>query len=275
MELTEASSYPCRRGDCHTWPDADRVLCRETGSQQQIYRIPAATHGSAGPGPSPTPQVTASGGGPGDMRPFPATQGAQVLGWLSSRWGLKPGFSGRVSRSDASTKTTLGAWTLSSDREHLRLLACDATLTAFGKQMLTGCATNVLTGSDQSDAVSWLNAEFASGLPVPASGTGTASATLVPITSDSAGPTPSAVWSSPRRADSFQDRSRQTSTSDAATLRPSGGVTDGLLSARPPGRTRSRSTARPGLCRIDATGQNRRDLGDLAADGGRAGLRGD
>jgi hypothetical protein len=52
------------------------------------------------------------------------------------------------------------------------MLGCAATLTSLGKQLLTGCVSNIVTGPDQSVAVSWLSTEFASGLPVPTSGQG-------------------------------------------------------------------------------------------------------
>jgi hypothetical protein len=139
-------------------------------------RHPASS--AATTSPSPTPIVTISDGFPADERPLPGLQGSTVADWLSAKWGLKPGSTGRADRHDAATGTDLVVRT-TSDREHdLRVLNCAATSTDLGKQFLSSCVSTAIPGADQSAAVSWLNAEFTKTTPLPQNGQGSANQTV-------------------------------------------------------------------------------------------------
>jgi hypothetical protein len=118
----------------------------------------------------PTPGPTASDGWPADQRPLPGLQGTAINDWLSAQWGLSPGRTGRATRHDASTGTDLDVRTQSDTSDHLRILACDATRSAFGRQFLSDCVSKAIPGPDQSVAMSWMSSELAGWSPPPQDG---------------------------------------------------------------------------------------------------------
>jgi hypothetical protein len=73
-------------------------------------------------------------------------------------------------RHDAPTGTDLDVRTLSDNRNHLRILACNATQNAVGRQFLSSCVSKAIPGPDQLAAMSWMNGQLAGMSPQPQDG---------------------------------------------------------------------------------------------------------